>query len=741
MAFQHSVGDWSVYLDEAADAFYYFHQKTKITTWIRPDELGGPESEDDADDQPPPPPAEEPETAKPPRRLSALEVLNQPLSPGKLFTPTPAPTPVPASAPTPTPVPIAKPELKLKETSDGSNRGISPSPSSEASNRGNSSPASDRKGDDSSTKGTSSRRQTLLGRLTTTASEKPPPPPPSPEITASMAPPPTPKALESLQEVFASPVALEFFTKFAMQQRCSENILFWQKAQEYLHEKGVSPEGRKERAIVLCKNFLKSGAPFEINCGKEEVERIETLINEEGDLQNIFVGLQNHIFAELSRATFANFKKSPQFTEAALVLQVQAEVEPAKVLARTPSRPSWQNTCLGPGPCTHPAGRNPDPKSIYNKSDYCLKHQYLCSMEPFKIDSELEAVHRVATEMLTSEATYRECLRSAYQGFYLHLKARLDLGRPKISKSAIGRVFMNLEKVYQLSCQLHDDLVAAQADRVLVQQLPALMLFHAPAFQCYQIYLEGYDDSMHKLNRERIKKEKFNSWLLVHEKVEGAQLPSLLIMPVQRLPRYALLLKEFKRFLPASSNLHYDADSAITKLTDTISTINVALNLRDRLRKLQEIEEMFDKTESEFIPFAEKPETRFLILQGDLMRPEMVRRRKSIFSIKETEQTTNPKYHFFLFSDLLVYAIGQGTRMFKHKMRGYMPLSDLTVEKDTLFDDNQINVTDIKGKRFKLKADDTATRDMWFSALSTAIQGATEASDIEAPSLVLGKAL
>jgi hypothetical protein len=90
----------------------------------------------------------------------------------------------------------------------------------------------------------------------------------------------------------------------------------------------------------------------------------------------------------------------------------------------------------------------------------------------------------------------------------------------------------------------------------------------------YTQYLNGYPRSLQCINDNRNNK-KFQAFLAEKRKACGLDLMSYLIMPVQRIPRYELLLREMKRLTPPS---HPGMSLRITSIHSSFVSWHVRIN-------------------------------------------------------------------------------------------------------------------------------------------------------------------
>jgi len=155
--------------------------------------------------------------------------------------------------------------------------------------------------------------------------------------------------------------------------------------------------------------------------------------------------------------------------------------------------------------------------------------------------------YQVAKELVSTERSYCDSLRVIYKSFVLRLQVQSELegpGRALLDAVDMGRVFHNVEDIFKLSEQLTADLEEITLEKVLTTAVGSTLLHYAPLFRIYQSYLENYDDAVRVLTQLRKDKPDFDFFCKLQEKCEGLSLESFLIMPVQRLPRYLLLLSE-----------------------------------------------------------------------------------------------------------------------------------------------------------------------------------------------------
>jgi len=285
------------------------------------------------------------------------------------------------------------------------------------------------------------------------------------------------------------------------------------------------------------------------------------------------------------------------------------------------------------------------------------------------------------------------------------LSARSELGKSMIPAQSIDTIFSNLPQISELSDALHTDMKEAMVNRVLIRQIGATLLHYVPQFRLYQMYLEGYDGAVRELAIQRQAKPEFETWMQIMEKVHNTSLASLLILPVQRLPRYVLLMKELHKQLPDQEPVKMDVADAISRLSNITSNINKSLHQADATAKVQALEDLFDKSDKRFRPLVAPG--RALVLEGDLLKA---------YSGGSAHISSGARYHFCLLSDVLIYAGGNART--KYKLKQVMPLKGMQANKESALDKFVI----IGGaKTLNLKADTPTQRDAWVDAITKQI--------------------
>lgn len=424
--------------------------------------------------------------------------------------------------------------------------------------------------------------------------------------------------------------------------------------------------------------------------------------------------------------------------------------------------PAYQSTSLTKAKCCIQSCT-----SFAARGAYCLRHVWRGGVD--ELEPVNQKLYNVAKEILTTEKSYCDGLRVAYKSFYLRLLVANDMhssllsaatntasgdlsnvslaaikaiGGGLLNAQEISAIFQNIEALYRLSENLYADLEEVSLEKVLTTQIGTTLLHYAPQFRIYQTYLENYDDAVRVLGEKRKEKAEFDAFCRLQEKCESLSLESFLIMPVQRLPRYLLLLTELLKraetpesTAPASPNSKNgesvgvdaqaiaDMRAAKEKIGHIANAINQSLHAKENHLKVLAIQGQFEK-DSRYQEFAMP--TRYLIRDGPL---------KKRYSSGSRHLASSTVYHFFLFNDILIYAEASKNVLGKQrfKLKHIVPLAGMTAEaKNTNGKNKDIAVTvgsgSTSGKTFDLSCADSADRDSWLAAIQSAIDRLREDS-------------
>jgi hypothetical protein len=208
---------------------------------------------------------------------------------------------------------------------------------------------------------------------------------------------------------------------------------------------------------------------------------------------------------------------------------------------------------------------------------------------------------RIAREMSASEQTYIEMIEKAFTLFWEPMQASARSGKPMASQDDVDVIFSRLGDImplnYYLSTLLAERVQHWTPDKCIGDVFLDFARFNDTAFrQTYEDYTVHYYVAIERV-QSCCANPRFRQWLDETQQ-GGASLQSYLILPIQRLARYVLLLRQMRKF---TLEPHADCkalDEATALMTVVVNAINEAERSADidrtAARQLRELNEQLE---------------------------------------------------------------------------------------------------------------------------------------------------
>eukprot|EP01124_Arcella_intermedia_P019054 TRINITY_DN2618_c0_g1_i2.p1 TRINITY_DN2618_c0_g1~~TRINITY_DN2618_c0_g1_i2.p1 ORF type:complete len:432 (+),score=91.03 TRINITY_DN2618_c0_g1_i2:62-1357(+) len=178
--------------------------------------------------------------------------------------------------------------------------------------------------------------------------------------------------------------------------------------------------------------------------------------------------------------------------------------------------------------------------------------------------------NKALQEILTTEQSYIKSLITLWENYVMPLKEANIL-----KDSEFDSLFSELELILHLNKILLKRLQDRLAQWPQVQLFGDIFKDSAPAMKLYYRYIKNFNRKNDLLN-EFMKNTDFVAWNTKQEKILGGPLNSFMIMPVQRLPRYEMLLQNLISLTPKE---HMDYLNLI-QAKDAVVNVNKYINER-----------------------------------------------------------------------------------------------------------------------------------------------------------------
>ncbi|XP_076174328.1 rho guanine nucleotide exchange factor 39 [Ptiloglossa arizonensis] len=233
-------------------------------------------------------------------------------------------------------------------------------------------------------------------------------------------------------------------------------------------------------------------------------------------------------------------------------------------------------------------------------------------------------------EILTTEVTYLRQLEILMEYFI----------QPMFKNKLLDHILLstlseNIKTLYNVSGELVKELKEDP------QNIAGTFHKLAPFFKLYSVYAYDYEHVLSLLQAKQESSFAFKNFISKQESRPevGRKLPSLLITPIQRVPRYKLLLQEVLQHTPNKHKEYNLLQVSLVEVEKAAKHINALLEQHEEAQKLLKLQKCIMNPIN-----LVKPGRRF-IKQGALMR--VSRRGNSTY-----------RRYFILLSDTLLYCKG-----------------------------------------------------------------------------------
>eukprot|EP01102_Stenamoeba_stenopodia_P020019 TRINITY_DN7682_c0_g1_i1.p1 TRINITY_DN7682_c0_g1~~TRINITY_DN7682_c0_g1_i1.p1 ORF type:complete len:920 (-),score=198.74 TRINITY_DN7682_c0_g1_i1:189-2948(-) len=214
---------------------------------------------------------------------------------------------------------------------------------------------------------------------------------------------------------------------------------------------------------------------------------------------------------------------------------------------------------------------------------------------PEELAKMMEKRTHIAKELLSTEQSYVRSLKIIITCYMTPLLQWVDTEKSEVNKAELKQIFLNVDMIVSIHNELLKNLEEKLNNWRESQILGDIFMRIAPFMKMYNEYANNYEQAANLLASKLVIKEgKVNVfaqklWELEQASGEGNPLPSLIIMPIQRIPRYNLLLADLLKNTPRN---HADRDkisNALEKMAETANYINNNIRDAENNKKLMKL--------------------------------------------------------------------------------------------------------------------------------------------------------
>ena len=268
-----------------------------------------------------------------------------------------------------------------------------------------------------------------------------------------------------------------------------------------------------------------------------------------------------------------------------------------------------------------------------------LKWMSIVGQDRVKHFSKEERICQEAIfELILTEQAYVRDLQILLEMFFYPLQKA-------ISSAEMGLVFSNIEDIVYGNSLLLSELEGRQLEQdYVIDRLGDILLRHRDIFIPYIVYC-GRQQQANQYLQEKVAKDRTFAGLLEkcrqQESCKNLDLLSFLLLPMQRITRYPLLLKQILHYTPKTSLDHTELVLALVSIENVTEQSNEAARQNENIMKLKQLQKQIDlsdlRDELDLTEPTRNLGARIFLFEGEVYKLKSRRR-----------------LHAFLFNDLFL---------------------------------------------------------------------------------------
>ncbi|XP_056621548.1 FYVE, RhoGEF and PH domain-containing protein 4a isoform X5 [Triplophysa dalaica] len=227
------------------------------------------------------------------------------------------------------------------------------------------------------------------------------------------------------------------------------------------------------------------------------------------------------------------------------------------------------------------------------------KELLLGDIMPEPKETNEQKLYKIANELLQTEKAYVARLNLLDKVFCAKLmeEARKDMFPLEVVKN----IFSNISSINAFHSQfLLPDLEKRMGEWTSTPRIGDILQKLTPFLKMYGEYVRNFDHAMALLKSWTDRSPQFKAIILEIQSQEvcgSLTLQHHMLEPVQRVPRYEMLLKDYLKKLPQDHTDRRDAEKSLEIIAMAATHSNTAIRKTENLKKLLEIYEMLGEEE------------------------------------------------------------------------------------------------------------------------------------------------
>ncbi|XP_019737327.1 FYVE, RhoGEF and PH domain-containing protein 6-like [Hippocampus comes] len=311
-------------------------------------------------------------------------------------------------------------------------------------------------------------------------------------------------------------------------------------------------------------------------------------------------------------------------------------------------------------------------------------------------------IHHIATEMMTSEKAFVDVLKLLHVDFRDAVaKASRQNGKAVIEERALERILYYLPQLYKLNRDLLQELRDRLDKWDEKEQVADIFLKVGPYLKMYSTYIREFDKNAALLEEQSRKNPPFAAVVREFEaspRCANLALKHYLLKPVQRIPQYQLLLRDYLRNLSKDSADYKDTQDALAIVEEVAKHANDIMKQGDNFQKLMQVQASLNG-------------------HREIVQPGRTFLKEGVLN-KLSRKVMQPRM-FFLFNDSLLYTTPLQSG--QYKFNNLLSLAGMKVSRPSQEACQNEFIVESVERSFILSAGSASERDEWLQAISAAI--------------------
>ncbi|RVE72279.1 hypothetical protein OJAV_G00060230 [Oryzias javanicus] len=321
-------------------------------------------------------------------------------------------------------------------------------------------------------------------------------------------------------------------------------------------------------------------------------------------------------------------------------------------------------------------------------------------------ETKEQKLFKIASELLHTEKAYVARLHLLDQVFCSKLMEEANKGTFPVD--VVKNIFSNISSIHAFHSQfLLPDLEKRMDEWASTPRIGDILQKFTPFLKMYAEYVKNFDKAMELLKQWSDRSPQFKAIILEIQSQEICGFLTLqhhMLEPVQRIPRYEMLLKDYLKKLPDKHPDERDAQKSLEIIATAATHSNSAIRKSENLKKLMEIYEMLGEEEDIVNPSNE------FIREGQILK-------------LAARNTSAMERYLFLFNNMLLYCVPKFSLGGpKYTVRTRIGIEGMTVRETTNEDYPHTFQVSGKERTLELQASSEQDKAGWIKAFQETIE-------------------